>query len=227
MGRKAPATRQNDDPAISNLVKALTTEISPESVLETLRLLAKKLGDAEKEDSITCKLAVGKIMRAGALPTIIHHFCGTSGSGDTTQPDTMQASVSEAAAEVLNLLVCNGDPLPSLKVTTGLIHPLMKMLEAGTLLHCVTAAVLLDQLCKVQATAARTMAEAGVMELLLTLYMETQKPPYHSGLSTAVAILAFRVAISDAGGSRDFLSAIRATDPARAFACMVMIRVRH
>ncbi len=220
MGTKAPAIPGEDEEPIVKLAKDLSTETSRRSVLKALDLLSERLDDPESRDSVALTF-VG----AGGLPTLIHHFCGTSPSSPTADPDATQGSVSERAATVLNeLLDRKCDMHAVLQAETGLTSPLINMLRAGTLQSRCTAADMLRHLS--MATAASTMTEAGVIRLGLSLYIEVQDSSQASLLSAPVAALALLLATSDDGACSELIDLIKAPDIVQAFAATLMVKVR-
>jgi hypothetical protein len=218
MDTRAPAIPREDEEPIVQLAKDLSTETSKESLLKALDLLSERLDDPESRDSVALTF-VG----AGGLPTLIHHFCGTSPSSPTTPADNM--AVSDKARIVLKLLLeSECDMMEVLDAAPGVTSPLINMLRSGTLQSRCTAVDTLRHLS--MATAASTMTKAGVIRLGLSLYIEVQDSSQASLLSVPVAALALSLATSDDHACSELIDLIKAPDIVQAFGAMLMVKVR-
>jgi hypothetical protein len=171
MGLKARATRVKEEAQVMRLAEHLRREASSETVLESLELLCSILNEPKKKDSLAVMF-----LRAGGLPTLIHHLGGTTPSTCNSSPDSIQFAVTEKASEAVTLLIRSGRDIvmPTMEVVTGIMAPLMDILRAGSLQNRCLAAEVLLLLAMGQVEEGSDMANAGVMGLLLSLYVEIQ-----------------------------------------------------
>jgi hypothetical protein len=223
MGAKGLATCTKEEAEVMRLAEDLRAEASLESILESLELLCNSLNDPKEKDTVA-----GIFLQAGGLPILIHHLRSTSLSNCNSSPDSIQSVVAEKAALALTVLVNSEHDilLPALEVVTGIMMPLMDILRAGGSLQnrCLAVDVLLE-LAVSQAKAGSEMADAGVMGLLLSLYLEIQELPDAKALSLPLATLAVRLASFEPVAADDFEAAIRVPDTVQAFAAMTILQV--
>jgi hypothetical protein len=219
MATEDPAIGQEDREAIIKLAEDLRTAPFEVYALQAVISLLKRLHDPESRDSL-----LGIFLEAGGLPSLIQHFCGTSPLSQRSRPDAME--LTERAGKILTLLLrskCDTKPLT--EVAADIIPRLVEILRAGTLRDRCTAAELLEQVSRDYLTAASMMAEAGVVKLLLPLYIKVQDEPQAEIESAPAAGLAFRLATSDEGASSQLVTAFQARDTPQAFAAMTMLQV--
>jgi hypothetical protein len=173
MAKKARTLSKEEEAQVVKLAEVLRTETSHETILENLDSLTKKLEDAQKQDSVA-----SIFLRESGLPTLISHLGGTTPLTPTDDEDTVRAAIADkAAAAVRPLLYTEHVIMPVMEAATGIMDPLIDILETGSLENRVLAGELLALHAMGQAAVGRAMAEEGVIGLALDLFVDIHDSP--------------------------------------------------
>jgi hypothetical protein len=167
MGTRIPETLVSNEDAFSELARDLGTARSQEEILEHLNALYGALCDPA-----TGADCAHRFLLADGLPAVIRHLTGTAASEGTIKPEDLSYALADAAAKALTELIRHMDaPLVGRITTAADILALIGALRsAPTLVSRSAASDALLKLAEAQPTHHKLMADAGVFDLVLTLY---------------------------------------------------------
>jgi hypothetical protein len=223
MGSKAPATSSSEEAVVLKLAEDLRTEASSKSVLKSIKLLFKCLNCPYRGDAVAARF-----LRADGLPALIRHIQGTATQSPTGCQDAIQSAVSEKATAALRALLRTSEAVrDQLGDMPGIMKPLIDTLcDASLEGRCAAAEALVALLVAERAHSA-AMADAGVIGLTLSLYIDLLESPEGPILSKGPAMLVRGLVSSAKDAACDFEQAIRGPDSVQAFAALTILQVRH
>jgi hypothetical protein len=198
--------------------------ISPMARLKDLRAVTEAL-----EHQQTGEQAALKVLREGSLPTLICYVRGPVTPARTRDPVIPWIS-AQATAALNALLRWENAILPDLQVATGVVMPLIDVLQnTPQERNRIVACSWLLLLAKVQPAQHKAMAEAGVMGLLLALCNDAGKfgaDDQHIAKQALnkVAGLARILVQSRTVAAHDLKAAIRAPEPAQSFGALLLLK---
>jgi hypothetical protein len=223
MGKGGSATLTSAA-AVQRLVQELQTQTSAKIILKGLNALSKGLSDGRRGQNVALWL-----LRTGGLAPLIRHLRGSPMSAPTADSDITPSAVSKGASTAL-LALLGPDPavMEELQAATDVIEPLIDALrDAPLVLSRKTAFSVLGLIAIGQPAQRRAMGEAGVVGLLVTLYSDSGDVLDSRAFATMAAEMVFTLLESGVAAAHDLTQAILAREPARTFAAIVLLSVRH
>jgi hypothetical protein len=221
MGSKSPATSSSEKAVVLKLAEDLRTEASSKSVLKSIKLLCKGLKCPYRGDAVA-----STFLRADGLLALIRHIQGTA--SPTACQDAMQFVVSEKAAAALRALLRTSEAVrDQLGNLPGIMTPLVDTLHDASVEGRCAAAEALVALYAAEPAQSAAMADACVIGLTLSLYIDLLEAPEGPILSMGPAMLVRALVSSARDAACDLEQAIRGPGNVQAFAALTILQVRH
>jgi hypothetical protein len=217
--------------ASQRLADDLQRDTSAIAILTCLRALV-----ASFEDPVEADKRALLFVRAGGLPPVIHHLRGTvTADGTPDQGITSNAISSTAAEAVLGLLTLSDVTVAEHSVARGVIPSLLDALrDAPSMLGRSKAAYVLFAIANAHPKECRTIADAGVVGLVLAFYNDIYSLPsgiWESNFATELAGppgALVRVLVQlETGAANDLRRAICARAAAPAFNALLLAQVTY
>jgi hypothetical protein len=224
MGKKG-STSLTSAAAVQKLAEELKTQTSPEIILQGLKLLARGLYDERTGYNIALWF-----LRAGGLPTLIRHLRASPMAAPTAGSDITPSALSKEAATALGeLLRTERAIMAEFKAATHVIMPLIDALRDAPLNHSRGMAFNLLGVLAIGKPGHRlAMGEAGVVGLLVTLYIESAELLEEMcSFASMAARMTHMLLEAGMAAALDLAQAILARETVRTFTAIVLLIVRH
>jgi hypothetical protein len=168
------------------------------------------------------------LLNAGNLPAIVQLLCGDVGPEPTAEMPNMPSTIRQLAGNVLARLLETDVGVATLASGPDLVPHLTDALrDAPTEQGRCAAAHGLMILAHAKPAYRKAMAEAGVMGLLLALYIKLGADSLSTPEVEHVLELAHTLVRSETRALRDLRRAIQVSDKIQAFAAMLILQVSH
>jgi hypothetical protein len=223
MGAGTPTNSAYVEASVQKLADDLQTETSPEIILEHLEALSTALED----QAMGAKLAL-VFLRAGGLPTVIHHLDPPAMSALISEEEVTPSSIRVAASKALRGLLRTdtvNDIRQKLHVAEGLLPPLGAAFRDASLPIRDTVVRTLALLAIAQPAQCKGMVDADVMGLFLAFYCDVGDSREPMEFTIPVAKLTIILVKSDLRAAHQLKQAILGPKIAQTFAALVLLQV--